>query len=97
LKASGVASRKSLVVGLVDWVGAAPPTSAAVTGEIFAQGLTGIDAIARTGGSILGNVPLPTGFVFAPNFRDNSVGTVHLVLGLNTLPRTIEEHIGRRK
>jgi hypothetical protein len=97
LKPSGVASRKSLVAGLVDWVGVSPPTHDAATGEIFAQGLTGIEAISATGSKILGNVPLPKDFVFAPNFRGPSVGSLHHVWGWKTLPRSIEEHLARRK
>jgi len=97
LKSSGVASRKNLIVGLVDWIGPVPPTKAEAAGEIFAQGLTRIEAITATGSSILGNVPLPKGFVFAPNFRDYSVGTVHSVWGWKTLPRKIEEQVANRE
>jgi hypothetical protein len=94
LQQTGVGSRTTFIAGLVDWVGAAPPTAAdASGGRIFAQGLSRIEAITRTGANVLGSVPLPKGLGVAPNYRDSRVGTVHTVWGWKVLPRLIEEHL----
>lgn len=93
LKPSGAATRMGLVAGLLDWIGDAPPSSAQVTASrIFAQALTRIEAITKTGSQILGHADLPPTLVIAPNFRDYRVGTVHSVWGWKALPQVIEGH-----
>ena len=93
LKVSGVGSRTTLVAGLVDWVAIRDPMPADVEGNpIFAQGLTGIEAITKSGGSILGRVELPPDLSISPSYRDHRVGPVHTVWGWKALARRLEDH-----
>jgi hypothetical protein len=97
LLTSGAGSRVALIAGLLDWMGDAPPTPLHVEkSAIFAQGLTRIEAITKTGSQIIGNAVLPSTLVIAPNFRDHRVGTVHSVWGWRVLPKLIEGHFETR-
>ncbi len=94
LRPAGVGSRTTLVAGLFDWVGASLPAARDLReSRVFAQGLTRIEAITRTGAKVRGRVPLPEGLAIAPNYRDYRVGTVHKVWGWKVLGRLIEERL----
>lgn len=55
----GKSDRIGLVVGLTDWVGDHPPTGEDIKGApLLAQAATRFEAIANTGGAILGTRPL---------------------------------------
>lgn len=87
LRRSGVASRSSLIVSVVDWSGPEPPRREQIEGQrLLVQGLTGVEAFTQGGATILGNVqPTGTALVGDNNFRDDFVGAQHYVFGWKTL------------
>ena len=58
-QAFGPTDRVGVIVGLLDWVGSAPPTTDDIAGaRVLAWGLTRVQAISNSGGVVLGNRPL---------------------------------------
>lgn len=90
LKAAGAGALKTLVVGVIDWRGTAPPAPADLRSRrVLVQGLTRIEAFADGRNSqILGNCTDTVGADELPsNYRAGGVGSVHHVWGWRILPK----------
>jgi hypothetical protein len=87
-----VGSLKTLIAGVVDWQGPAPPRESDLLGRrVLAQGLTGIEAFTETGAEVLGNTDRTIGAsMLTSNYRDFHVGAVHHVWGWRALPGVVE-------
>jgi hypothetical protein len=83
---------KTLIAGVVDWDGSAPPRDSALHGRrVLAQGLTRIEAFTETGAEVLGNTDRTIGAsLLTSNYRDFDVGAIHHVWGWRALPRVVE-------
>ncbi len=94
---SGPGSRSSLVAGVLDWSGAALPTTALLRGRpVLAQGLVGIELFTESGATVLGNVDVTyQGSPLASPFRDFAVGTVTQTWGWKVLPNRVAVTLGR--
>jgi hypothetical protein len=81
----GPTDRIGFFAGLMDWVRSDPPTYDSLAGvHVAAQAKTGFEAIANTGGSILGLRPLELDGLLAiiPGYE---VGSVHRVWGWHAI------------
>jgi hypothetical protein len=87
----GAGSLKTLVAGVVDWRGPAPPDDGDLTNKrILAQGMTRIEAFSEVGSQILGNTNQTIPSDLASNYRDFHVGAVHHVWGWRALSKVVE-------
>jgi hypothetical protein len=84
--AFGAQDRVGFVAGLLDWIGSQPPTGEAIAGKpVLAQAKTRFEAIAKTGGSVLGVRALDLDGLVAIDPHDMSVGAVHHVWGWHAI------------
>ena len=91
--AFGPRDRKGIVVGLMDWVGAAPPTSDAIAGcVVVAEAKARFEAIVNTGGAVLGNRPLAVDGIVSTYPRDEAGGNSVRVWGWKTIVNESEKH-----
>lgn len=80
--AFGPHDRVGVVVGLMDWVGDAPPTYDAIGGhKVLEQAKSRFEAISMTGGQVLGIRPLQLDGLIPALFDEDHVGAVHRVWG----------------
>ncbi|HEX7738360.1 MAG TPA: hypothetical protein VF426_01790 [Marmoricola sp.] len=79
LKRTGTGSRTSLMVGVLPWVGEAPPTMEVVRDlKITEQGLTGVEIFTRGGLDVVGAAPV-VDHGLPSNFSEHGIGvTVHV-------------------
>ena len=74
--------RRHFVAGLVDWLGTEPPTAESIAGRaVLPQAKAHIDAIAKTGGAVLGMRALELDHLEPIDPVDYRVGAVHRVWG----------------
>lgn len=93
--AFGPQDRTGLVMGLMDWVGESPPTSEDLEGRrVLEQAKTRFEAIANTGGEVLGERPLELDALKAIDPSDHRVGAVQRVWGWATCKVRAEEAFG---
>jgi hypothetical protein len=63
------------LAGLLDWVGATPPTSRAIAGgRLIAQGFAHIKAITATGAAVLGQRDLESDGIVPALWRSHDAG-----------------------
>ena len=81
LKRDGAGARTSLIIGVLPWDTAAPPTAEDVAGlAVTEQGLTDVDLFRQGGLQVVANTPpVPTSLGNA--FRDANTGAVNSVWG----------------
>jgi hypothetical protein len=87
----GPKDRTGFFAGLMDWIGAEPPTDDALAGgKVVLQAKTDFRAIANTGGAVLGLRPLELDQLMAviPGY---AVGAVHRVWGWETIVNRAQE------
>jgi hypothetical protein len=87
----GPKDRVGFFLGLMDWIGSGPPTYEALAGVgVVTQAKAHFEAIAKTGGSVLGLRPLELDGLLAaiPGY---AVGAVHRVWGWHTIVDRAEE------
>jgi hypothetical protein len=95
--AFGAKDRTGFVVGLMDWVGDRPPTAQdLIGGRVVEQAKTRFDAIANTGGEVLGERDLAADDLLALDPHDYSVGNVQTVWGWATISVRAEDLLGSR-
>lgn len=93
--AFGPRDRTGVVVGLMDWVGGAPPVSEDLARRpILAQAKSRFDTISRNGGEVLGLRPLELDGLVPMDPNDFSVGSRHLVWGWRTIRNRAEKAFG---
>ena len=79
----------------MDWVGDRPPIAEDLNGgRVLEQAKTRIDAIAKTGGEVLGERDLAADDLVPVDPHDYSVGTVHTVWGWATIRVRAEDLLG---
>jgi hypothetical protein len=84
--AFGPKDRVHFVAGLAGWIGEEPPTEASIAGApVLLQAKVHIEAIANTGGSVLGIRPLEPDRLVPIDPYDYRVGAVHRVWGWQTI------------
>jgi hypothetical protein len=84
--ASGSRDSVGVVVGLMDWVGAAPPTAADLSGRpVLEQAKSNFEAIANTGSEVLGLRPLEADGLIAIYPYDGRVGASVQVWGSRSI------------
>jgi hypothetical protein len=84
--AFGEADRTGVVIGLIDWVGTAPPTESDISGRsVLVQAKSRYEAISKTGGEVLGMRSLDLDGLIAAHPNDNRVGAKHTVWGWATI------------
>ena len=84
--AFGPKDRVNFVAGLAGWIGSELPTEDSIAGApVLLQAKTHIDAIAKTGGSVLGIRSLELDRLVAIDPYDYRVGAVHRVWGWQTI------------
>lgn len=77
--------RTGCMIALLDWVGTKPPTGEDLAGaQVVAWALAHVDAIAKTGGEVLGNRPLTLDGIQAPELV-HAVGEKSSVWGWRTI------------
>lgn len=90
--AFGPKDRTGVVVGLLDWVGDDPPTARAIAGApVLTQALSRFEAIANTGGEVLGSRPLADDHLTPMDPNDHRVGTSQQVWGWRTIVNRAKE------
>ncbi len=93
--AFGPTDRTGVVVGLLDWVGDAPPTSAAISGRpVLEEAKARFEAIANTGGEVLGHRPLEDDGIVSEYPKELAVGVSERVWGWQTILNLAERHFG---
>lgn len=91
-QAFGPSDRTGVTVGLLDWVGAEPPTQQDIAGRaVVAWGLSHVETIAKTGGRVLGYRPLEADDIEAPMLTQ-AVGERSSVWGWRTIVSRAEKH-----
>jgi hypothetical protein len=94
--AFGPNDRTGCVVGLMDWIGDAPPTADDLVGRgVLEQAKTRFEAISKTGGEVLGERDLHADGLSSMDPNDHSVGARHRVWGWATILVRAEELLGR--
>jgi hypothetical protein len=94
--AFGGTDRTGVTIALLDWHGATPPTEADIAGRpVLAWALSRVEAIAKTGGEILGNRPLDADAIEAPTLT-RAVGDKSTVWGWRTIVNRAEAAFLRR-
>ena len=84
LKRTGTGARTSLIIGVMPWTGAAPPSAEDVADlAVTSQGLTGVDLF------VANTPPRPTDL--GNVFRDHHVGATTSVWGWRTAMRKAQE------
>jgi hypothetical protein len=87
----GPKDRVGFFLGLMDWIGSEPPTYDALAGvDVVSQAKAHFEAIAKTGGSVLGLRPLELDGLLA-TIPGYAVGAVHRVWGWHTIVDRAEE------
>jgi hypothetical protein len=97
LSRSGPGARTAFVVGVIDWQGDNPPTTAELRDcRVLAQGLTRIEVFTNGGATVLGNT-METRPVegTTSTFRDFGVGTKTAVWGWKALGRRADVVLSR--
>jgi hypothetical protein len=95
--AFGPRDRVGVVVGLLDWVGTAPPTADDIAGRpVLEQAKARFEAIASNGPHVLGLRPLEADGLVAVDPNDGRVGAIHLVWGWRTIANRAERAFGSR-
>jgi len=90
--AFGPKERTGLVVGLMDWVGPEQPTSDDLAGRsVLQQAKSFFEAIANTGGQVLGERPLEWDGLVAIDPNASGVGTTHRVWGWRVISKYANE------
>jgi hypothetical protein len=84
--AFGPSDRTTFCLALMDWVGTSPPTAEDLSGtRAVQQAITRWEAIASTGGQILGNRPLELDGIVPIDPLDPRVGAKNLLWGWKTI------------
>ncbi len=89
--AFGETDRTGVVIGLIDWIGTAPPTESDVSGRsVLIQAKSRYEAISKTGGEVLGFRSLGLDGLVAADPNDSRVGASHTVWGWATIVKYAE-------
>jgi hypothetical protein len=90
--AFGATDRVGVVVGLMDWVGDAPPTEQDIADRpVVIQAVSRYDTITKTGGEVLGLRPLSVDGLEPINPGATNVGSSHRVWGALTILKYAEQ------
>jgi hypothetical protein len=93
--AFGKTDRVGVVIGLMDWVGDAPPTSDDLRGrQVIEQAKSRYDAVSSTNSEILGLRALELDGLVAIDPNDMRVGAIHVVWGRLAIRNRAEEQFG---
>jgi hypothetical protein len=91
--AFGPTDRLGIHVGLLDWIGSEPPTASALAGcRVLASAKARVEAIANTGGQVLGNRSLDEDGIAPPAPEKFAVGEKTSVWGWRTILNRAEAH-----
>jgi hypothetical protein len=98
VRRSGVGSRSSVIVAVVDWSGSEQPSRDQIEGrQLLIQGLTRIEAFTKGEATILGNVRCEgTARMGANVFHEERVGEHYYVWGWNALAQVAANALGRQ-
>ena len=95
-QAFGGTDRTGVTVGLLDWVGEAPPTEQDIAERpVLAWALSRVETITKTGGTVLGNRPLAADGI-EPPVLTHAVGEKSSVWGWQTIVNRAEAHFPDR-
>jgi len=96
--AFGPADRTGVVVGLMDWSGDREPTADDLIGRTIlgVQAHTRYEAISKTGGSVLGYLPLELDRIAPADPTEVGMGNVTSVWGWRTIVKYAEAAFGSR-
>ena len=84
--ALGPSDRTGFCIGLMDWVGDAPPTAEDLSGcRVLGQAITRWEAIASTGGEVLGSRALELDGIVPIDPLDSRVGAKNTLWGWKTI------------
>ncbi|HEU5111487.1 MAG TPA: hypothetical protein VFT95_23340 [Micromonosporaceae bacterium] len=91
--AFGPRDRIGVVIGLMDWLGETHPTAEQLAGRpVLEQAKSRFEAIANTGGQVLGIRPLNLDGLVAVDPDASHVGAVHQVWGWRTILDLAEQY-----
>jgi hypothetical protein len=93
--AFGPTDRIGIVVGLLDWVGDAPPTSVSISGRpVLEEAKRRFEAIANTGGEVLGHRALEDDGIVPEHSNELGIGVPERVWGWRTILNIAERRFG---